>query len=142
MKVDLLLKMKPKEFTEIIKGMGMPQVVGQLVTPSMLDAFMEQVAGASEAARASAVRGYNPKIDKEVAFIDGPGVSIVRDYNPKTDREVTIIGGPGVSIVKHYDPSIGKNVTIVDVSDPVTGERIGHRIIEDGKTIMEEKVYA
>ena len=156
MKVDLLLKMTPTALARFIKFMGMPQVVGQLVTPSMLDAFMEQVAGkmainnrvkkilaeASEAARASAVRGYNPKTDKEVAFIDGPGVSIVRDYNPKTDKEVTIIDGPGVSIVKHYDPSIGKNVTIVDVSDPVTGERIGHRIIEDGKTIMEEKVYA
>ena len=47
MKVNFSLEMKPKEFTELIEIMGMPPVVGQLDTPSMLDAFMAQVAGAN-----------------------------------------------------------------------------------------------
>ena len=47
MKVNFSLEMKPKEFTELIEIMGMPPVVGQLDTPSMLDAFMDQVAGAN-----------------------------------------------------------------------------------------------
>ena len=190
MKVGLLLEMTPIALARFIKFMGMPQVVGQLDTPSMLDAFIEQVAGAnaeesnpraiaddaqsdtdkasgdaesaeetainnrvkkilaeaSEAARTSILKDYDPKTGREVTTIDGPGVSILKDYDPKTGREVTIIDGPGVSIVKHCDPSIGKNVTIVDVFDPVTGERINSRFdtrSPDGRceTCMEGNIY-
>ena len=48
MKVNISLGIKPNELAELIKSMGMPPVVGQLDTPSMLDALMEQAAEAND----------------------------------------------------------------------------------------------
>ena len=170
MKVDLLLEMTPIALARFIKFMGMPQVVGQLDTPRMLDAFMEQVAaganddesnpcanaddaqsatdkasGDAESAEETAINNRVKKILAEAS--DAARASTVKGYNPYAGKEVTTIDGPGVSIVKHCDPSIRENVvTIVDVFDPVTGERINSRFDTrslDGRceTCMEGNIY-
>ena len=136
MKVGLLLEMTPIALARFIKFMGMPQVVDQLVTPRMLDAFMEQVAGvdddesnpcataddaqsatdkASDDAESAEETDINNRVKKILAeaFKDAR-TSTVKDYNPYAGKEVTTIDGPGVSILKDYDPKTGREVTIID----------------------------
>ena len=192
MKVNFSLEMKPKEFTEIIKGMGMPQVVDQLVTPSMFDAFMEQVAGenddesnpcataddaqsATDKASMEQVAGENDDESNSCAIADDAqsatdkasddtesvgetainnrGEKILaedcdrdaadQDEDPTDDEPAH--DGLCMSTVKIYYPDTGRDVTIHKTFDPVTGELISCRTdtrFPDGKTIMEEKVYA
>ena len=155
MKVNFSLEMKPKEFTELIEIMGMPPVVGQLDTPSMLDAFMDQVAGANaeesnpcaiaddaqgamdkasgdaESAEETAINNRGKKIlaeDSEAATASGCDCdrdAADQDEDPTDDGPAH--DGLRMSTVKIYYPDTGKDVTIHKTFDPVTGELISRR---------------
>ena len=172
MKVNFSLEMKPKEFTEIIEIMGMSQVVDKL-TPSMLDAFMEQAAEANddesnpcataddaqsatdkasddaESVGETAINNRGEKIlaeDFEAATVSGCDCdrdAVDQDEDPTDDEPAH--DGLCMSTVKIYYPDTSKDVTIHKTFDPATGELISCRTdtrFPDGKTIMEEKVYA
>ena len=171
MKVNFSLEMKPNEFIELIESMGMSQVVDKLVTPSMLGAFMKQatresdsesnpwtvaddardVAGKAsddaEAAKKTVMNNADKiHVDSEAESASGCDCdrdAVDRGEDPTDDEPA--YDGPCMSTVKIHYPDTGKNVTITKAFDPATGERISCRTdtqFPDGKTIMEEEVYA
>ena len=163
MKVNISLGIKPNELAELIKSMGMPPVVGQLDTPSMLDAFMEQAAGenADESNPCATADDAQSATDKASDDTESVGETAINNRGKKIlaedcDRDAAdqdedpTNGEPAhdglcMSTVKIYYPDTGKDVTTHKTFDPVTGELISCRTdtrFPDGKTIMEEKVYA
>ena len=163
MKVDFSLKMDPKEFIEIIKGIGADQGFDEPVPPSMLDALMKQAAEANDdesnpCATADDAQGAMDKASGDVesaeeTTINNRGKKILaedcdrdatgQDEDPTDDEPAH--DGLCMSTVKIYYPNTGKDVTIHKTFDPVTGELISCRTdtqFPNGKTITEEKVYA
>ena len=192
MKVDFSLKMDPKEFIEIIKGIGADQGFDEPVPPSMLDALMKQAAeanddesnpcataddaqSATDKASMEQATGANDDESNPCATADDAQSAADKAPGDAESAEETAINNRGkkilaedcdrdaadqdedptddepahdglcMSTVKIYYPDTGKDVTIHKTFDPVTGELISCRTdtrFPDGKTIMEEKVYA
>ena len=109
----------------------------------------DKASGDAESAGETTINNRGKKIlaeDSEAATVSGCDCdrdAVDRDEDPTDDEPAH--DGLCMSTVKIYYPDTSKEVTIHKTFDPVTGELISCRTdkrFPDGKTIMEEEVYA
>lgn len=109
----------------------------------------DKASGDAESAEETAMNNRSKKIlaeDSEAATASGCDCDRdAVDRNEDLTDDEPAYDGPCMSTVKIHYPDTGKDVTILKTFDPATGERISCRTdtqFPDGKTIMEEEVYA